>query len=352
MLGRFILVSGLCALIIALSEPAHASVPPCESLKEPQIGKELIANSSGSSSSASQSQLDAILVKASQYVQQYDRQLGSLIGEEVYEQQMAWKKTPPASVMVQTGLVQKRLTQSDFAIMQVGKEWVGLREVNCVDGVPSERKTPDFQKVFDDAFQSSKANDPVSDAILKTLDEISRESAAYNIGDLYRTANLPTLALKILRPGIEERFKFKKSKETAINGVKAWAVEFQEVRGPALIQDANGSNEFTNGVLWIDSKTGRVLRTEIRLNEKQFSLQTVVSYADNSHLGILTPASMEEHYLVAAHLSAAGLLPASSIDCRADYSNFRRFQTEVHLDFGPASIPTPNRPPPIDWSRE
>ena len=130
-----------------------------------------------------------MLTRASHYVADYEAQLGNLIGEEVY---------------VQTPEAQKKLrTQSDFAILQVGKEWVGMRDVRCVDGTAVERKGADFQTILSDS--------PA--AILKALDDISAESSRYNIGPVQRTTNLPTFALRVLRQHNAPHFEFKKTGE-------------------------------------------------------------------------------------------------------------------------------------------
>ncbi len=155
--------------------------------------------------------LDLVLSRAARYVEEYEAELGNLIGEETYVQSPADRK--------------KQRTESDFAILQVGKEWVGMRDVRCLDGVAVQHKAADFQKILNDS--------PA--AVLKTLDNISHESARYNIGPVQRTTNLPTFALRILRQHNLRRFDFQKTGETIIGGIRTWAVSFQELQTSTLV---------------------------------------------------------------------------------------------------------------------
>ncbi len=114
---------------------------------------------------------------------------------------------------------------------------------------------------------------------------------------------------------------------------------FKEIQGPTLIHDGDNNEEFANGTLWIEPETGHILKTQVNdsghQGRLQFRAQTVVSYKTNTKLEMLVPVSMVEHYETD---------DSRKLDCRADYSNFHRFEVETHFDFGPQVPAPPVRP--------
>src|SRR5690242_6810916 len=80
----------------------------------------------------SPTEIETVLSRATDYVQQYEAELGNLIGSEEYVQSSVWldNSTPPR-VAKRT----QRRTSGDFLIIQVAEEWAALRKVNRVDGI-------------------------------------------------------------------------------------------------------------------------------------------------------------------------------------------------------------------------
>jgi len=285
---------------------------------------------------ASQSpDLDTVLSHAIHYVADYEAQLGNLIGEEDYIQNAAWAGASGRYSGATSQKKQRRL-ESDFLILQVGKEWIGVRNVNKLDGFSVKRKVEDLQEIFDDS--------PA--AVLKTLESIALESAKYNIGDVVRNTNLPTFALQVLRPHNLPRFRFEKAGEPKIGGVRTWAVNYQEIQSPSLIHDQDNHDEFAYGTLWIEPDTGRILKTELNLGGRGTGLllrtHMVVSYEENKKLAMLIPSLMLEHYETDN---------GHTIDCRADYSRFHRFEVDVNFDIAPPPAPKPAPPQETLWQK-
>ncbi len=278
-----------------------------------------------------QPDLKQVLSRAARYVEEYEGQLGNLISQEVYVQDVLPARPGQFVTMSPGARSQHQRTESDFAILQVGQDWLGLREVHCVDGLAVERQGEAFDKVLGDS--------PAEQTI--AIDNILRGNAQYNIGPIYRNANLPTFVLRIMHPDNVPRFEFKEAGETTVGGIRTLAVDYQEVQGPSLIRGLYDHSEFAHGTLWIEPDTGRILKTEMNIAGREdansFTWQSVVSYKYNPKLQMLVPVSMEEHY------DRNGV---RSLDCRADYLNFRRFQVETHLDFGPQLRPDGGSPEP------
>ena len=120
------------------------------------------------------------------------------------------------------------------------------------------------------------------------------------------------------------RFAFEESGESeVINGVPVREVHFSEVLSPTLIGGGQNEDRPANGRVWISPETGEVLRTELILKAESgaISYQATmdVTYEASGQLGILVPQMMREHYQSDLH----------TVETRADYENFQRFDTDV-----------------------
>ncbi len=252
-----------------------------------------------------------------------EKQLGNIIGEEVYFQTEAPIEGSNFGTMYPRGKQLQQLTESDFVLLRAGSDWMALRSVRCVDGKLVQHPPQDLEKIFDDT----------PTGVSQKIDHILRESASYNIGVMERNTNVPTMPLEILHPDNIHRFEFQRLEDSEIGGVPVWAIGYHEIRGPALIRDKAGHDELTHGTLWIAPESGQILKTEMNVEHPRWSrAQMIVSYAPDSALQMLVPAIMEEHYVVQGMKPSDG---SRSVDCKAEYYNFHRFNVETKLNFGP-----------------
>jgi hypothetical protein len=263
-----------------------------------------------------QHDLETVLQRATKYVTKYEEDLGNLIGSEDYVQNAAWKGIGGRGMIVRK--MQRRMS-SDFLILQVGPEWSGLRKVNRVDGTKVKDELPPLSDAFDGTPQSN----------YKQLRRMIEESTQYNIGDVIREINLPTFALAVMRKAEVQRFKFEKTGVDKILGVQTWEVRFQEVGTPTLVHGEKLEPLYSNGTLWIEPDSGRILKTELvvenRLNKSPIKARVIVTYEPGKRVPMLVPSLMLEHYET----------EANTIDCRADYSNFRAFEVDVKFEIAP-----------------
>jgi hypothetical protein len=201
------------------------------------------------------SDLNTVLERAQNYVVAYEEQLGTIIGEETYDQTAIWHGSRLRGMKVET---QRRRMSSDFLLTRVAGEWYGVRNVQVVDLKPVTGKRPDFAGILKQS----------PDAVAEQLDEISRNNRRYNIADFTRTFNVPTFPLTILHRSNFGRFTFEKADETTIGNVMTWEIRFAEVLHPTMIQDLLGNDQPQHGRLWIDPETGKVLKTETLIDAK------------------------------------------------------------------------------------
>ena len=263
-------------------------------------------------------ELISALQRATEYVTQYEAELGNLIGNEEYVQNAAWlAPTGRGNPMVAKRL--QRRVSSDFLIIQVGPEWAALRKANRVDGSKVKETEPAFEDAFDNSPEANQ----------KRLLAMKAESTRYNIGDIIRDTNLPTVALKVLRESEVSRFVFERAGSSKIEGIQAWVVRFREQASPTLVIGGKGEFLYSNGTLWIEPETGRVLRTEFIVENRyapaRVKARIVVTYSEGKNIKLLLPSLMDEHYES----------EFNTVDCKAYYSNFRPFEVEVKFDIHP-----------------
>ena len=107
------------------------------------------------------------------------------------------------------------------------------------------------------------------------------------------------------------------------------AVRFREEGAPTLVFGENNQFLYSNGTLWIEPETGRVLRTEFNVESpyirSRVKARIVVTYAEGKNMKMLVPSLMDEHYES----------EFNTVDCKAYYSNFRPFEVEVKFEIHP-----------------
>jgi hypothetical protein len=258
-------------------------------------------------------EIGSVLARATEYVTQYEAELGNLIGSEEYVQSSVWldNSTPP-----RVAKRAQRRTSGDFLIIQVGEESAALRKVNRVDGIKVKENASTFDSAFDNSPEANSA-------LLKNM---KLESTEYNLGDIHREINLPTFALHVLRKNEVNRFAFERAGTGKIDGVQTWRIRFREMSGHSLVVGGKGENLYSNGMLWIEPETGRVLQTEFNVENPYAAFkvkgQIDVTYGPGKNVKIWVPTYMIEHY-ESTH---------NNVECRADYSNFRPFLVDVKFE--------------------
>ena len=130
---------------------------------------------------AEQPDLRTVMARAGAYVATYQRDFSLLLADERYDQDVSSAATAERRVLV-----------SEFALVRVDDGnrtlWLAFRDVVEVDG----RAIRDRQERLQRLFLSPPPN------ALAQARAIALESARFNIGDVVRTVNVPTLALEFL----------------------------------------------------------------------------------------------------------------------------------------------------------
>jgi hypothetical protein len=257
---------------------------------------------------------DAVLRRAAAYVATFEETLASAIWSERYEQEQRTRLKFGASGNRFSTLTGKRTLESELLLLWLPREttWNAVRDVIAVDGV----RRPDGERRARAALNGSSVS-------VDQLRQLADENGRYNIGQIVRTFNEPTLALVFLDEHYRHRFSFQRGKEDTIDRRRAVTYEFAERTHPTVVQD-HGRDVAARGTLWIDSATGQVLQTSLELSDGAAELKgrMTVRYGAHPKFNVLVPVEMRESYT-----SAAG----EEITTVATYSDFRQFETAGRL---------------------
>ena len=88
-----------------------------------------------------------------------------------------------------------------------------------------------------------------------------------------------------------------------------WTVVFMETQSGTLVRDAWGRDIPSHGRAWIDSPTGRILRTERITVDTFVRAEIDVCYRTEPALDVLIPGDMRESYVVVQQAGNIDLRP-------------------------------------------
>jgi hypothetical protein len=261
--------------------------------------------------------VDDLVARAAAYVAEYERQFSSVVAEERYDQRLRiLEYGAPAGVIgslrgSSSAYERRRKLVSDYLLVKVpGLEgWTPFRDVIEVDG----RAVRDRDERLSQLFIESPA---------RALDQalrIAEESSRFNLGDVRRTVNVPTLALLFLVDRHRPRVAFHLGDDQTIEGIGATGLAYVDQTHPTLIRGSGDNDIVADGTIWIDPVDGRVLQTRVHTNSGTLESEIVVSYRLDERLGLWVPWRMRESYKSALE----------QIDATAIYTNFRRFRIET-----------------------
>lgn len=258
----------------------------------------------------------AIVRAASQYVADYERQLTSILADEIYTQQIATQE-PRVPDMPR----ERRLLSEVFFMFAPGDgDWMAIRDVKEVDG----NAAPDRL----DLAEALRTLAP-ADAAAKFKAYNSR----YNIGRTVRNFNEPTLSLLVLDERHRPRFMFERRRVERSGDTWLVTIRFSERQAPTLIHDPAQGPLFAAGELIVEAGSGRIRRAILLGSVGGERLEFTTTFSPDDRLGMWVPTVFREEYEFAAPpRSRENPQPQyENIVCEARYANFRRFVTSVRI---------------------
>ena len=252
--------------------------------------------------------VDELLTRAGQYLVGYEKAFATVVSEEHYVQTVKDKRAITFSAP--SAGARRELRSDVIAAADTGHAWMSFRDVFAMDGRQVRDRDERLQKLFLDP-----KNDP-----LDTARAIADESARFNLGTVSRNVNFPTMALTFLAAVNQSRSHFTRRRQTKIDGVETVELAFEEIERPTIVK--SGVVDLpVSGRFWIEPATGRVMRSMLQFEARDFSGEVTVTFGYIEKLKMWMPVEMND---------TCGD-PRETVTGRASYSNFRRFgvSTEV-----------------------
>ena len=237
---------------------------------------------------------------ASEYVVRFVDTLSNVVAEERYVQQ--------ASIIARSNAGQSRELRADFLLVRASRNerWAQFRDVFELNGQRLEGRTDRLAEIL------SRRDD--SD--LERGRRMSEESSRYNIG-VRRTFNLPLHAIGFLQPNEVTRFRYEVERADPLVGPDVWIVAFRETARPTVVQEAGRRDVPTRGRFWISSRTGRIWKSEWRIDFTGMTAIIRTDFATDPDFPVLVPRRMDESYTSPTF--------GQQLTATAQYGRFRRF---------------------------
>lgn len=285
---------GLAQFIVAVTSLAAAQQAP-----------------SGSGVRAAEQTLAPLLSSAAAYVERFITAFGNVIGEERYVQDLLAGGRLMARRPTESPDISHRELRSDLVLVRTGDAlgWQMFRDVFEADGAPVRDRQERLSRLFESP----------APAALEQAARIARESVRYNIGAVERTLNTPVLTLLFLQAAQQPRFAFARATRTPGFSARVEVIDFREVARPTIIRTVQNGDRPASGRLWIDSKSGAVLQTELVLKGDGVSIRFTTLFRQNDEVTVAVPVRMQEEYI----------LPSGKLIGTATYSGFRRFSVST-----------------------
>jgi len=254
--------------------------------------------------------METVLARAARYVTEYQKGLAAIVSEEHYRQQLI------ATSRAGRSSRQYRELKSDVLLVKPGDgdSWLQFRDVFEVDQKPVRDRDQRLYRLFVDA-KADRA---------EQVKIIQDESARYNIGPLMRTINIPIMGLMFLSVESQRISEYKRGQSGNVKALKdlaapedIWVIEFKEIRPGTIVRGEGGRDLPSSGRAWIDSRTGRILRTEQKSIDTFVRADITVTYRKEPAIEVLVPAEMRESYFLVQR--------NTTINGRATYGKFRQF---------------------------
>jgi formylglycine-generating enzyme required for sulfatase activity len=270
--------------------------------------------------------LAAVLDRAGWYLDYFVDEFENVVAEETYAQDSS-QLLPTISPASGRGAISQpqsaaemlrarhRDLRSDFLLVKSPETeaLVPFRDVIQVDGITVRDREARLAKLFLTATTDTMAQ----------AEHIREEGARYNLGNMRSTLGNPVLALGVLQQTYQPRFRFSLSKEDRGFGPAVAVVEYKEVASPAMIRGEAGRDLPAHGRLWVDIATGRVLKTELQVEQPAVRAIVTTTFQAEEKSGIAVPLEMREQYTFGN---------GNRVNTVANYGRFRRFDVNASED--------------------
>ena len=271
--------------------------------------------------SATSQSNDPALQAATAYVSTFEKAFSLLVSEEVYVQEIRRQvggggnlsRSNPGGGMQAGANGRQQILKSDYMLVQLGTGagWMPFRDTFELNG----SKLRDREDRLVKLFLSGEADR------FDQATRIMEESTRYNIGNVSRTINIPTLAMMFVHASMRDRFTFTPAGDETVGARPARRLRYRETTKPTLIKTTRGADLALDGSLWIEPSSGAVVKSVLNAADPAVRATITVTFRPDDTLAIWVPEQMEEYYKASSS--------SDEIVATATYSKVRRFQVST-----------------------
>jgi hypothetical protein len=192
---------------------------------------------------------------------------------------------PPPTSTSRPGLSRRHRAAFLFVRRHDDLGWVGFRDVREVNG-----------RAVDVAGPPLAPHQAIGEPLLEQWRRRSGESVRHHLGPIARRLNVPTAALRVLRPADRDRFTFAAAPEANRGHCR---VTFQETVEPTILQSGIDDDVPASGSFLIDEATGRIVSSELMGANRASGVasKTTVRYERDRQLDRWVPREMVEEFV-------------------------------------------------------
>ena len=238
------------------------------------------------------------------YIDRFVDTSTNIVGEETYTQEAGHPRG-------------RRVLRSDFAVVRYpGSQVFVFRDAFEVDG--KRVRDPEDTRLLEPVAKPSSL-------ALQRAQEISNATMRHYIREI-GTVNNPLLVLSLLQRANGHRFLLSPGGMERKLGPTIRVVVFREVVTPTVLRWGGNIDMPAEGKLWVDEPTGRIVKTELKLGERDIRNPSsvawrpptviTVTFGRDEELGVDVPLEMRDKYP----------LDRDEVRGVATYSRFRRPQ--------------------------
>ena len=267
--------------------------------------------------------LELLLGRGGWYIFDFIEKFSNVVSEETYIQDSSVPMQSAVLIGRAGTTARNRILKADFLLVSVNtaQDWVPFRDVFEVDRQPIRDRDSRLAKLF---------LKPSEDSI-EQAHRIQDESSRYNLGNMKRSVNSPVLGIVILQADFQKRFRYSLGKMDPKVGPGVWIIEYKEEARPSFVRGRSDLDLFAHGRLWVEAETGRLMKTEVLLDQPTLRARITTSFRFDDRFGIAVPYEMQEEYKFDN---------GTKVTAIATYDRFRRFDvsTEDSLKEGEEKV--------------
>ncbi len=227
-----------------------------------------------------------VVAAASQWTARFEAGLSGLLFRERYLQ-----KTDGASSAIQAmttpgGRRDQLLLEANLFLLRADAtgEFVLFRDVYKAPGRDVTDHTERLQKLLTAGTAAS----------ITQARRLSEASARYNVGNVNRTVNIPTMAFRYLEAAQIGGVQFCHAGTDTVDGLPTVMVDFEEVGTPTLVRGTAYRDVPGRGRYWIHADSGAVVRARVEFDTYDLSGRMEITLELHPELAAWVPKEMTE----------------------------------------------------------